>query len=150
MSRHPVFSRACKRSLRLSLRGALLCSGIAVLAGLVFFQACGNEDDGPVSALLTPGDGVVGGDGVVRGEDTYGMVRLPSVPAVLFEYGYLSNPSEAELFATDEYVRVAAKATADAIDAYLHSDRLGSGYIEKPRLYDPGPTSIPCNDPTLE
>ena len=84
------------------------------------------------------------------GEDTYGMLRRPAVPAVLVEYGYLSNPSEAALFATDEYIRIAAQATADAISAYLHSDRTGSGFIQRPRTFDPQSASIPCEDPALE
>ena len=57
------------------------------------------------------------------GGDAYGMIRRPAIPAVLLEYGYLSNPSEAELFATDEYIDVAAEATADAIEDYLSTDR---------------------------
>ncbi|MCY3577905.1 MAG: N-acetylmuramoyl-L-alanine amidase [bacterium] len=84
------------------------------------------------------------------GEDTYGMLRRPNVPAALIEYGYLSNPSEAELFATDEYIRVAAQATADAINAYLHSERPGSGFIQMPRTFNPHPASIPCDEPALD
>ena len=84
------------------------------------------------------------------GDDAYGMIRRPSVPSVLVEYGYLSNPSEAALFATGEYIRVAATATADAIDAYLHSDSPGTGFVEQPRTFDPGLASTACQDPTLE
>lgn len=84
------------------------------------------------------------------GEDTYGILRQPDVPAALVEYGYLSNPSEAELFATDEYIRIAAQATADAINAYLHSDRPGSGFIQMPRTFNPHPASILCDEPALE
>ncbi|MCY3862833.1 MAG: N-acetylmuramoyl-L-alanine amidase [bacterium] len=84
------------------------------------------------------------------GEDTYGMLRRPNVPAALVEYGYLSNPSEAELFATDEYISVAAQATTEAISAYLHSDRPGSGFILKPRSFNPHSASIPCDEPALE
>ncbi|WP_419851256.1 N-acetylmuramoyl-L-alanine amidase family protein [Candidatus Poriferisocius sp.] len=84
------------------------------------------------------------------GEDTYGMLRHPAVPAALVEYGYLSNPSEAALFATDEYIRIAAQATADAISAYLQTDRSGSGFIQKPRTFNPHSGSIPCVDPPLE
>ena len=84
------------------------------------------------------------------GDDTYGMLRRPAVPAALVEYGYLSNHSEAELFATDEYIRIAAIATADAISAYLRTDRPGSGFIQKPRTFDPSSASVPCDDPALE
>ena len=85
-----------------------------------------------------------------EGDDSYGMIRRPSVVSVIVEYGYLSNPSEAGLFATDEYIRVAATATADAIDAYLHSDRPGAGLVQQPRTFNPQSASTPCNDPTLE
>ena len=85
------------------------------------------------------------------GDDAYGMIRRPSVPSVVVEYGYLSNPSEARLFATDEYIRVAAVATSDAIEAYLHSDRPGSGFVERPRVLDMhSHTGSRCNDPALE
>ena len=70
------------------------------------------------------------------GDDIYGMIRRPATPAVLVEYGYLSNPSEARLFATDEYIRAAATATADAVEAYLHSDRRGTGHSRRPRVFD--------------
>jgi len=85
------------------------------------------------------------------GQDAYGIVRRPSVPSVLVEYGYLSNPSEAELFATDEYIRVAALATADAIDAYLHSDRSGTGFVQEPRVFNlHSHSGTSCDDPALE
>lgn len=86
------------------------------------------------------------------GQDLYGMIRRPTVPSVLVEYGYLSNPSEAELFATDEYIGVAAKATADAIDAYLHSNRPGTGFVQEPRVFNlpSNASSDWCTDPPLE
>ncbi len=71
------------------------------------------------------------------GGDAYSMIRRPATPAVLVEYGYLSNPAEAALFATDEYINAAATATADAVEAYLHSDRQGTGRIDRPRVFDP-------------
>ncbi|MCY3851475.1 MAG: N-acetylmuramoyl-L-alanine amidase [Acidimicrobiaceae bacterium] len=96
-----------------------------------------------------------GNAGVLRvlsssGSDAYGMIVRPSVPAVLVEYGYLSNPSEAGLFATDEYVQAAAAATAAAIDAYLHSDRPGTGFVQQPRIFDPQRAPSFCEDPPLE
>ena len=84
------------------------------------------------------------------GGDTYGMILYPSIPAVLVEYGYLSNPSEATLFATDEYIAKAAKATANAIQAWLNTDRPGTGYIEKPRVFNPGGAPSRCNEVPLE
>ena len=84
------------------------------------------------------------------GSDAYGMIVRPEVPTALVEYGYLSNPSEAALFATDEYIDVAATATADAIDAYLHTERPGTGFVQRPRIYDPQRAPSFCEDPALE
>ena len=84
------------------------------------------------------------------GGDAYGMIRRPAIPAVLVEYGYLSNPSEAELFATDEYIEVAAAATADAIEAYLNTDRAGTGYLEATRVFDPASAPTRCAEIPLE
>ena len=83
------------------------------------------------------------------GTDAYALVRQPRAPSALVEYGYLSNAPEAELFATEEYIRVAAAATADALEAFLETDRPGSGFIEEPRTYDPGRLDIPCEEPSL-
>ena len=85
-----------------------------------------------------------------RGRDAYGMISRPTVSAVLVEYGYLSNRSEAALFATDEYIRVAAKATANAIEAYLNTDRSGTEQIQRPRVYDPARAPSRCNEVVLE
>ena len=84
------------------------------------------------------------------GIDTYALVRGPVTPSVLVEYGYLTNAPEAELFATEEYIAVAAGATADAIEAFLETDRPGSGFVEEPRIYDPPSFDIECIDPPLE
>ncbi len=84
------------------------------------------------------------------GGDAYGMIVRPAIPAVLVEYGYLSNRSEAELFATDEYISAAASATADAIEAYLNTDRPGTGFVERPRRFDPYPAPSRCDDVRLE
>ncbi len=87
------------------------------------------------------------------GDDTYGMVRRPEMPAVLAELGYISNPSEAELFSTDEYVEVASTALANAIERWLATTDPGSGFVTEPRLFDPsgGTGGVNgCVDPDLE
>ena len=84
------------------------------------------------------------------GSDTYALIRHPTTPSALVEYGYLTNASEAELFATWEYINVAADATADAIEAFLETDRPGTGFIAEPRFYDPSGLDIECTDPPLE
>lgn len=85
-----------------------------------------------------------------RGSDAYGMIRRPNVPAVLIEYGYLTNRSEAALFATGEYIRVAAKATANAIEAYLNTDRSGTEENRRPRVFNPAGAPSLCNEVALE
>ncbi|MEZ5376337.1 MAG: N-acetylmuramoyl-L-alanine amidase [Acidimicrobiales bacterium] len=88
-----------------------------------------------------------------EGEDTYGMVRRPEMPGVLVELGYLANPAEAELFATDEYVEVASLALADGIEAWLLSDAEGTGFVAEPRIFIPTSGTGGaggCVDPALE
>ena len=85
-----------------------------------------------------------------QGGDAYGMISRPAIPAVLVEYGYLSNPSEAELFATDDYIGIAAVATANAIEDYLNTDRPGSGFVERPRRFDPAGAPSRCAEVRLE
>ena len=87
------------------------------------------------------------------GNESYGMIRRPEVPAVLAELGYLSNPPEAELFETLEYRQVAAVALADSIERFLSTEDAGSGFVADPRTFNPsGLTggSNGCEDPPLE
>lgn len=85
-----------------------------------------------------------------EGGDAYGMIRRPMIPAVLVEYGYLSNRSEAALFATDEYISAAAIATADAIEAFLDTDRPGTEPVGRPRVFDPARAPSRCEEVPLE
>ena len=86
-----------------------------------------------------------------EGEDAYGMVRLPETVALLAELAYISNSSEAEMLATDEYVEVAATSLADAVEAYFEETDLGSGYVLEPRVFRPqrGISEDACVDPDL-
>lgn len=88
-----------------------------------------------------------------RDEDSYGMIRRPEMPAVLAELGYISNPPEAELFATDEYVEVASIALANAVERWLETPDPGAGFVDVPRIFTPsGATggADGCLDPDLE
>jgi len=86
-----------------------------------------------------------------EGVDAYGMVRLPETVAVLAELAYISNSSEAEMLATDEYVDIAATSLADAIETYFEETDLGSGYVLEPRVFRPqrGISEDACEDPEL-
>lgn len=84
------------------------------------------------------------------GRDAYGMIRGPATATALVEYGYLSNSSEAALFATDEYISVAAKATANAIEVYLNTDRPSTEPLQRPRVFDPARAPTRCNEVELE
>lgn len=85
-----------------------------------------------------------------RGDDAYGIIRHPSTPTALIELGHISNRAEAELHETPEYARVAGRAIADAVVAYLTSEALGSGFVEG-RVFDPNPglSGDRCSDPFL-
>lgn len=85
-----------------------------------------------------------------RGADAYGIIRHPETPTALVELGYMSNPPEAELFATPVYHRVAGLALAEAIEEYLETDSPGSGFVEG-RVFNPRPGvgQDVCTDPDL-
>jgi N-acetylmuramoyl-L-alanine amidase len=87
-----------------------------------------------------------------RGEDAYGINRNAETVSVLTEMGYISNPPEAALFATDAYIHTASEALADAVEEYLDGDATGSGFVAEPRVFDPHPGigSEACEDPDLE
>jgi N-acetylmuramoyl-L-alanine amidase len=87
-----------------------------------------------------------------RGEDAYGINRNAETVAVLVEMGYISNPPEAALFATDDYIHTASEALADAVEEYLDTDAPGSGFVAEPRVFNPQPGigSDACEDPVLE
>ena len=112
-----------------------------ITAGLAGFDnvAWSRRSDAGVLRVLLP-----------DGRDAYGMIRRPTVPTALVEYGYLSNASEAALFATDEYIRVAAKATANAIEVYLNTDRSAAESVQRPRVFDPARAPTSCNEVALE
>jgi N-acetylmuramoyl-L-alanine amidase len=85
------------------------------------------------------------------GTDAYGIIRRPATPTALVELGYIANPAEADLFATEEYIVTATEALADAIEAYLTTDRAGTGFGGDPRTFrpDPAPGADVCTDPPL-
>lgn len=85
-----------------------------------------------------------------RGDDAYGIIRHPNVPTALIELGHISNRSEADLHATEAYVRAAGQAVADAVAKFLKTNETGGGFGEG-RVFDPNPglAQDRCNDPFL-
>lgn len=123
----------------------------AVLGGIVLDEVVAALATFDIAWSAAPDAGVLlvlNSDGL----DAYGMIRRPATPTVLAELGYLSNPAEADLFATDDYVEVAARAIADAAERYLAGGPLGSAVQPEPRVFDPAraPGADVCEDPPLE
>ena len=85
--------------------------------------------------------------------DAYGIARYPTTTSALIEMAYLGNDKEATLLTTQDYVDAAATALADAIERFLTTDDPGSGFVDRPRVFNPsGATGgvEGCNDPALE
>jgi N-acetylmuramoyl-L-alanine amidase len=86
------------------------------------------------------------------GDDYYGMLRLTTVPAVLVEPVYMSEPSEAALLETARFRDSQATAIADAAKAYLTSRVGGGRFTSYPPGAAPAPflgANPPCIDPKL-
>ncbi len=87
-----------------------------------------------------------------EGQDAYGINRRPVTPSALIEIGYLANPAEADLFASEEYVAVTARAMADGIEVFLTSTDPGSGFVAASRSFNPSGSTggqSDCVDPPL-
>ena len=54
--------------------------------------------------------------------DTMTGINWTTVPTTILEMGFMSNPKEDELLATEEYRRKVAIGTANAIDRYLKGE----------------------------
>ncbi len=91
---------------------------------------------------------VVNDDGL----DAYGINRHPQAPTALIEMAYLGNPKEETLLASEEYLVVASRALADAIENFLLTEEPGSGFVATPRQFNPSAStggSGGCVDPVL-
>lgn len=87
-----------------------------------------------------------------EGADAYGIVRRPAAPSALIEMGYLANAAEARVFAHPLYLEIAPVALADGIEAYLTTDRAGSGFGNPPRVRNPAASAATrdCTNPPLQ
>ena len=86
------------------------------------------------------------------GEDFYGMVRTPTMPAVLAEMSFMGNPEELELLQTREFITAEAQAITDAIVRWFSTDDPGSGFVEPSfglRSSGGGGGLAGCQDPDL-
>jgi N-acetylmuramoyl-L-alanine amidase len=119
--------------------------------GLVYTRVMAALSDFDVEWTAAPDAGVLTVLST-RGRDAYGMLSGPDTVSVLAELAYLSNPAEAELLATNEYVEAVSDALADAIERYLTTEATGAGYVGEPRVFNPQPGigSSLCVDPRLE
>ena len=86
------------------------------------------------------------------GLDFYGMVRRPSMPAVLAEMSFLGHSVEVELLGTQEFVEAEARAITNATVRWFGSTDQGSGFVEPSftlRSSGGGGTVDGCVDPDL-
>lgn len=58
-----------------------------------------------------------------KANTTYYLLKKTSVPTVIVECGFLSNPEEAEMLTTDEYQEKVAQAICDGVMEYLNKSR---------------------------
>ena len=121
------------------------------LGGLVWTRVMAALSDFDIEWTAAPDAGVLSVLST-RGSDAYGMISGPRTVSVLAEMAYISNPVEAELFATTEYVEAASDALADAVEGFLTTEATGAGYVAEPRIFNPQPGigGSLCVDPALE
>ena len=87
-----------------------------------------------------------------EGADLYGIHRFtPDIPSVITEFGYLSNPSEAELYADNEVQWAHGRAIADGLMRWVRTSDSGSGFL--PDFVDGSSSGTGgfdgCDDPRL-
>jgi len=84
-----------------------------------------------------------------RGTDYYHVLRTSTVPAVIVEGLYISNPPEEALLARADVREVIAQALRRAIDRFVTTDDPGSGFVTPlPRASGPVfHTPSRCQDP---
>lgn len=84
------------------------------------------------------------------GLETYGMIRNPSTTTALIEMGWLSSPTEADVYRGPSYVPIAADAVADAIQQYLAGSSPAVAVGRRTFTAKPARGTDQCTDPALE
>ena len=59
-----------------------------------------------------------------KGNTTYYVLKKTSIPIIIVECGFLSNPGEADLLLTSDYQERVAQAVCEGILEYLDSDKV--------------------------
>ncbi len=126
------------------------------LAGLIREEAAAQladfEADWVAGPDGGPDEGVTYRLDARTGDDFYGMVRRPTIPAVITEMSYLGNPTEAALLETPGYRLAEAEAVVAGIVRWYETEDPGSGFVEPSYQIDSsggGGGTTGCVDPEL-
>ena len=92
-------------------------SDTSVKGPQVFYQTGDTVSRQLAQAIQQRLDKAVGTDRDIQQQDLF-VLRNATVPAVLIECGFLTNPEEDKLLQQEDYQRVIAKAIADGIGDY--------------------------------
>ena len=90
-----------------------------------------------------------------EGGDYYGVLRLPaSVPSVIAEFAYITNPVEEDLLNRADVQDGLANAVREAVARFISTTDGGSGFTEDPIFRGYGPSgagrTTNCIDPALQ
>jgi len=82
------------------------------------------------------------------GDDYYGLLRRATMPAVIVEGVYISEPEEEALLATPEFRQAYAEAVYRGVVRFLTTDDSGSG-INRPEIFPDDAGTVSGNGCTL-
>lgn len=117
-------------------RGAILCtegadctvsihmnkfSDRSVKGPMCYFQAGAKEGEALAQCVIDALCDALGRDGRPANPGNNYVTRIPRVPSVLVECGFLSNPEDEQRLQDPAYQQLLAAAIADGVVAYLES-----------------------------
>ena len=82
------------------------------------------------------------------GDDYYGLLRRATMPSVIVEGVYISEPEEEALLATPEFRQAYAEAVYRGVVRFLTTDEPGSG-INRPEVFYDNAGTVSGNGCTL-